>query len=102
MKSASAYQKAALSVQPLFRDQTFWHMTAIVATAGWGNSDVITQAGYDAIVLHRLGHGLGSDLHGPRYYVATHSDPVLADRMSFRTSGASTWNAISPYAWRRP
>ncbi|WPZ31208.1 M24 family metallopeptidase [Sulfitobacter sp. OXR-159] len=61
---------------------------------------MITQAGYDAIVLHRLGHGLGSDVHEPRK-VAAHSDPVLAEGMSFRTSGAATWNANSPYAWRR-
>ncbi|WP_150120126.1 MULTISPECIES: M24 family metallopeptidase [unclassified Sulfitobacter] len=82
MKSAGACQRMALSVQLLFGHQAIWRVTAIVATAGWGSSDVITQAGYDAIVLHRLGHGLGSDVHEPRK-VAAHSDPVLAERMSF-------------------
>jgi len=82
MNNAGACQRMALSVQLLFRDQAIWRMTAIVATAGWGSSDVVTQAGYDAIVLHRPGHGLGSDVHEPRK-VAAHSDPVLAEGMSF-------------------
>ena len=82
MKSAGACQRMALSVQLLFRDQAIWRMTAIVATAGWGSSDVVTQAGYAAIVLHRPGHGLRIDVHEPRY-VAAHSDPVLAEGMSF-------------------
>ena len=82
MNNAGACQRMALSVQLLFRDQAIWRMTAIVATAGWGSSDVVTQAGYDAIVLHRLGHGLGRDVHEPRK-VAAHSDPVLAEGMSF-------------------
>jgi hypothetical protein len=100
MKSAGACQRMALSVQLLFGHQAIWRVTAIVATAGWGSSDVITQAGYDAIVLDRLGHGLGSDIHEPRK-VAAHSDPVLAEGMSFRSSGESIWSANSTYAWKR-
>jgi len=45
MKSAGACQRMALSVQLLFRHQTFWRRTAIVATAGRSSIALITQAG---------------------------------------------------------
>jgi Xaa-Pro aminopeptidase len=38
--------------------------------------DVITAAGYGEYFLHRLGHGLGIDVHEPPYITASSERPL--------------------------
>ena len=44
--------------------------------------DVITEAGYGEFFVHRLGHGLGIDIHEPPYITAT-SEVILDEGMVF-------------------
>jgi len=44
--------------------------------------DVITKAGYGEFFVHRLGHGLGIDIHEPPYITAT-SEVILDEGMVF-------------------
>ena len=44
--------------------------------------DVITEAGYGEFFVHRLGHGLGIDIHEPPYITAT-SEVILEEGMVF-------------------
>lgn len=44
--------------------------------------DIITQAGYGEYFTHRLGHGLGLDIHEPPYLVEGNSTP-LKNGMAF-------------------
>ena len=44
--------------------------------------EVITEAGYGEFFVHRLGHGLGIDIHEPPYITAT-SEVILDEGMVF-------------------